>query len=93
MNCDQNGYEYGFDYNRLYTLIYLKKKEIPVEDTASKGSRMFEILITYNEFLHHPNIFKDFIKSPKRFQKWNFWYKELKYKQEKFDIKFQTTRC
>lgn len=29
---------------------------------ASKGPRMYEVLIAYNEFLRHPIVFKDFIK-------------------------------
>ena len=56
---------------------------------ARKGPSMFEVLITYNEFLRHPDVFKDFIKEPKKLTKWNFWCKEMKYKQEKFEKKFQ----
>lgn len=57
---------------------------------VSKGPRMYEVLINYNEFLYHPDVFKDFIKEPKKINKWNFWCKELKYKQEKFEKIFQT---
>lgn len=57
---------------------------------ALKGPRMYEVLIAYNEFLRHPIVFKDFIKEPKKINKWNFWCKELKYKQEKFEKIFQT---
>lgn len=108
MNYNQNGYEYGFDFDKTCAMIYLKKKEISVEDKATilalafqlitkgnapvkarKGPRMFEVLITYNEFLRHPDVFKDFIKEPKKLTKWNFWCKEMKYKQEKFEKKFQ----
>lgn len=108
MNYNQNGYEYGFDFDKTCAMIYLKKKEISVEDKATilafavqsitkgnalvkarKGPRMFEVLITYNEFLRHPDVFKDFIKDPKKLTKWNFWCKEMKYKQEKFEKKFQ----
>lgn len=108
MNYNQNGYEYGFDFDKTCAMIYLKKKEISVEDKASilalavqpitkgnalvkarNGPRMFEVLITYNEFLRHPDVFKDFIKDPKKLTKWNFWCKEMKYKQEKFEKKFQ----
>lgn len=39
---------------------------------ASKGPRMYEVLIAYNEFLQHPIVFKDFIKEPKKINKWNF---------------------
>lgn len=56
---------------------------------ARKGPSMFEVLITYNEFLRHPDVFKDFIKEPKKLTKWNFWCKEMKYKQEKFEKKYQ----
>ena len=86
MNYNQNGYEYGFDFDTTCAVIYLKKKEISVED---KATRMFAVLITYNEFLRHPDVFKDFIKEPKKLTKWNFWCKEMKYKQEKFEKKFQ----
>ena len=57
---------------------------------ALKGPRVYEVLITYNEFLYHPDVFKDFIKEPKKINKWNFQCKELKYKQEKFEKIFQT---
>lgn len=108
MNYNQNGYEYGFYFDKTCAIIFLKKKEISVEDKATilaltvqpitkgnalvkarKGPRMFEVLITYNEFLRHPDVFKDFIKEPKKLTKWNFWCKEMKYKQEKFEKKFQ----
>ena len=107
MNYNQNGYEYGFDFDKTCAMIYLKKKEISVEDKATilalafqlitkgnapvkprKGPGIFEVLITYNEFLRHPDVFKDFIKEPKKLTKWNFWCKEMKYKQEKFEKKF-----
>lgn len=103
-NYIQNGYEYGFYFDKTVFELYLNKKEIPKEnlrttnlnselnDKNSKGKRMFETVITYKEFLRAPNIFKDFIKAPKKFSKWNFWCKELKYKQEKFDKKFQTKK-
>lgn len=86
MNYNQNGYEYGFEFDTTCAMIYLKKKEISVED---KATRMFAVLITYNEFLLHPDVFKDFIKEPKKLKKWNFWCKEMKYKQDKFEKKFQ----
>lgn len=108
MNYKQNGYEYGFYFDKTCAMIYLKKREISEEDRtaiinmafqpilksespakSSKGPRMFEVLITYNEFLRHPDVFKDFIKEPKKLTKWNFCCKEVKYKQEKFEEKFQ----
>ena len=82
VNYSQNGYEYGFDFDKTVFILYLKKNE----------KRMFEILITYNEFLRAPDIFKDFIKAPKKLNNWNFWCKELKYRQKKFDKKFQTKK-
>ena len=109
MNYNQNGYEYGFYFDKTCAIIYLKKREISedikasiialgfqpktkgeVSKKARKGTRMYEVLITYNEFLRHPDVFKDFIKEPKKFTKWNFWCKDLKYNQEKFEKKFQT---
>lgn len=110
MNYNQNGYEYGFDFDKTCAIIYLKKRTEPVSQDKNmsiyvrilsepenysasiknKAPRMFEVLITYNEFLRHPDVFKDFIKEPKKFTKWNFWCKELKYKQENFEKKFQT---
>ena len=35
----------------------------------------------------NPDALKEIIKNPKCFKKWNFWCRELKYKQEKFDEK------
>ena len=93
MNYNQNGYEYGIDFDKTCFLTYLKKKEVPQENKNENNlKRMFEVLITYNEFLRAPNVFKDFIKAPKKFSKWNFWCKDLKYRQEKFDKKFQTKK-
>ena len=106
MNYNQNGYEYGFDFDKTYFVIYLKKKDNEIQpcnrvtdnldseatEEKQRGKRMFEVLITYNEFLRAPVVFKDFIKAPNKFSKWNFWCKELKYKQEKFDKKFQTQK-
>ena len=91
-NYNQNGYEYGFDFDKTVFVLYLKKKEITQNiqnEKNQKSKRMFTIVITYKEFLRAPNIFKDLIKAPKKFSKWNFWCKELKYRQEKFDKKFQ----
>lgn len=91
-NYTQNGYEYGFDFDKTVFVLYLKKKEITQNiqnEKNQKSKRMFTIVITYKEFLRAPNIFKDLIKAPKKFSKWNFWCKELKYRQEKFDKKFQ----
>ena len=110
MNYNQNGYEYGFDFDKTCAIIYLKKRTPPESQDKNmsiyvkilsepetypssrknKGPKMFEVLITYNEFLRHPDVFKDFIKEPKKFTKWNFWCKELKYNQENFEKKFQT---
>lgn len=109
MNYNQNGYEYGFDFDKTCAIIYLKEKTVPetqdknmstyvkllldpetnAASRRSKGPRMYKVLITYNEFLRHPDVFKDFIKEPKKFNKWNFWCRERKYNQEKFDKKFQ----
>lgn len=85
MNYNQNGYEYGFKFDKTVADIYLNK---------NKGSRMFEIVITYKEFLRKPDVFREFIKEPKKFTKWNFWCLELKYNPQKFEEKFQTnTDC
>lgn len=39
MNYNQNSYEYGFDFDKTCAMIYLKKKEISVEDKATMSSR------------------------------------------------------
>lgn len=81
MNYSRNGYEYGFDFIKTFATIYLKK---------SKSPGMYKVLITYNEFLRHPEVFKNLIKAPRKFNKWNFCCREVKYNQNKFDQKFQS---
>lgn len=109
INYNQNGYEYGLNFDTTCVMVYLKKKEDSKQsekeimikavtqileselgERVSKEQKMYEILITYNEFLRHPDVFKNFLKTPKRLSKWNFWCKEKKYNQKMFDKKFQT---
>ncbi|MCR5062685.1 MAG: EscU/YscU/HrcU family type III secretion system export apparatus switch protein [Treponema sp.] len=108
MNYNQNGFEYGVNFDKTKARIYLKKKEkkiqtgnnltsklIQIIDADSykekpKGNKMYEILITYHEFLRHPQIFWAFIENPKKFTKWNFYCKIKNYNNTFFDKKFQT---
>ena len=48
---------------------------------------MYEIVITYKEFLKNPGFFKSFIQNPEPLKKWNFWCKERKYNQNFFEEK------
>ena len=48
-------------------------------------NRMYEIVITYNEFLRNPELFKKFLEDPKPMKKWNFWCKERNYNSKYFD--------
>ncbi len=51
---------------------------------------MYEVCITYNEFIRNPEVFKKLIEEPRVLRKWNFWARRKKYKQECFDERFQT---
>ena len=51
---------------------------------------MYEVCITYNEFIRNPEAFKKLIEEPRVLRKWNFWSRRKKYKQEFFDERFQT---
>ena len=85
MNYNWKGIEYGFnDSSKTAFMTYLRDQVEP--------SRMYEICITYNEFLRNPDAFKQLIENPKVVRKWNFWSRRKKYKKELFDEKFQTMR-
>ena len=78
-----------------YRLIF---KNLPGLDKKEKsrkkqqGPMMYEVCITYNEFMRNPDAFKKFIEEPKVLKKWNFWSRRKKYKQEFFDEIFQTIK-
>ena len=97
MNYKENRYDFRYDFDNLcYITIYLKK--IKPEDQSLSDldlllsarkpvdgeNRMYELLITYKEFMRNPDIFREFIKQPKQFKKWNFWCKERKYDDKYF---------
>ena len=66
---------------------FLEKKEentVPENEKRKSRRRMYEIVITYKEFLKNPETFKRFIENPHIIDKWNFWCKERMYKQECF---------
>lgn len=100
MNYNKTGLDYVIHSDTTGVGIFLKKKDL-FEDENMKmlatingvnippKNRMYEIVITYNEFLRNPELFKKFLEDPKPMKKWNFWCKEMKYKQEKFEKKFQ----
>ena len=83
LNYEQTGIEYGYATDTAVFVIYLKT-------CSEQGVKMYQIVITYNEFLRHPDVLKEFIKSPKIMKKWNFWCRERKYNQKYLDKKFQT---
>lgn len=103
LNYNENHYDYGYDVDNLcYIQIYLKKikpekKAVQnnpyVEILMSAGEpteaedTMYELLITYKEFLHAPEAFREFIKHPKQMEKWNFWCKESRYNKKYFTLK------
>ena len=83
MNYNWNGIEYGFyGSNKTAFMAYLRDQDEP--------SRMYEIVISYNELLRNPDAFKKLIENPKIVRKWNFWSRRKKYRKELFDEKFQT---
>lgn len=83
MNYNWKGIEYGFnDSSKTAFMTYLRDQVEP--------SRMYEICITYNEFLRNPDAFKKLIENPKVVRKWNFWSRKKEYRKELFDEKFQT---
>lgn len=79
MNYKKTGIEYAFyDSNKTSFMTYLKDLE--------DSSKMYEICITYNEFIRNPDAFKELIEKPKILQKWNFWSRRKKFKPEYFEI-------
>ena len=82
INYNCNFIEYGCDTSeKTVFMVYLRE---PDQNT------MYEICITYKEFLRSPEEFKKFILSPKEQRKWNFWSHKKKYNQKYFEEKFQT---
>ncbi|SFI84788.1 FlhB HrpN YscU SpaS Family [Treponema bryantii] len=80
-NYQKTGIEYGLKSDTTVFEVYLRKQD--------KNSSMFFIVITCNEFLRDPEAFKKFISAPYKMRRWNFWCRERKYDQKKFDEKFQ----
>ena len=69
MNRSQTGIEYEYDDSyKTFAVIYLKPQI----------NKKFEIVITYSEFMRNPSAFKNFIASPRKKTKWNFWCKVKK---------------
>lgn len=81
MNYNRKGIEYGFNSDKTVFETYLRDQNDP--------SRMYEIVISYNELLRNPDAFKKLIENPKVVRKWNFWSHRKKYRKELFDEKFQ----
>lgn len=97
MNYKENRYDFRYDFDNLcYIKIYLKKIKpedqrlsdldlfMPAREPVDGENRMYELLITYKEFMRNPDIFREFIKQPKQIKKWNFWCKERKYDDKYF---------
>ena len=83
-NLKQLGIEYSYSFDTtVFSLYIFKPNDI-------NNSTMYEIVITYKEFLRDPEFFKSFIQNPKKMKKWNFWCKERKYNQKYFEEKNQT---
>ena len=82
MNYNNTGLDYVVHSDTTGVGIFLKKKAL-VEDEKmkmvaaisgvpnSKKPRMYEIVITYNEFLRNPELFKKLLEDPKPMKKWN----------------------
>lgn len=62
------------DTSKTVMSIYREKKS--ADDI--KPLKMYEICITYNEYLRNPTAFKNMIENPKISRKWNFWCNEKK---------------
>lgn len=72
--------KYKYEATPTVMVIYLEKKK-----TVQKApKRMYKICITYKEFLRNPRKFSEFVENPVVFEKWNFWCKELKYREDCF---------
>ena len=82
-NLKQPGIEYSYSFDTIVFSLYIFKPN-------NNNSTMYEIVITYKEFLRDPEFFKSFIQNPKKMKKWNFWCKERKYNQNFFEEKNQT---
>ena len=91
---NQTGKEYGSRSNTTVFVIYFKKEDLYVagdsETPQKKSPKMYEIALTYKEFLRNPDFFRKFITTPHKMEKWNFWCRERKYNPECFKEKAQT---
>lgn len=85
LNYKENGIEYGFSTDTNVISIFLSEKSVQ----NGQARRMHVVCITYKEFLRNPTAFKDFIATPRRKRKWNFWCKERAYNQNWLEEKFQ----
>lgn len=78
INFNSTGIEYGIDDSeKTIIMVYLRDKNDP--------SKMFEICISYAEFMRNPDAFRKFIAEPRVSDKWNFWCKRRKYNPEEFE--------
>lgn len=93
-NSKQTGKEYGSRSDTTFFVIYFKKEDLYVagdsETPQKKSPKMYEIALTYKEFLRNPDFFRKFIANPHKMEKWNFWCRERKYNPEYFKEKAQT---
>ena len=85
MNFNTEGIEFGFyDTNKTAFLAYLRDRKTP--------SIMYEVCISYNEFIRNPEAFKQLIEEPRVLRRWNFWSRRKKYREELFDERFKTRK-
>ena len=78
INYNSTGIEYALDDSmKTQATVYLR-------DIENKA-KMYEVCITYNEFLRNPIAFKDFIEEAKILKKWNFLSHRKKYNQKYFE--------
>ena len=84
INFNNTGIEYGCNVSdtTVFT-VYLN---------APETNKMYEICMTYKEFLRNPQALKEIISSPKKQNKWNFWCRIRKYNPKFFEEKIQTIR-
>ena len=93
MNYNKTGLNYVIHSDTTRVGILLKKKYLFEDETMKMiatingvsippKNRMYEIVITYNEFLRNPELFKKFLEDPKPMKKWNFWCKERRCNEE-----------
>ena len=75
INSNQNSIDFVGYNDTICVTIYLHKKYC---------AKMYELTITYKEFLRCPEAFKKLISNPYKLYKWNFWCHGQKFNPKRF---------